>query len=202
MKSYGDGIYYNDQAECVPNDTCNKENAQATSNFPRAVNSSCVTCQKRLREEHDRSSCFQPPSISFEDQDSSLSMLLWDQNHHKSICHTYDSIPTSNESKQNLGMVFDISAFYIGSYLLFYLWFEKIYSSLHNSFGTGMYNCYRCNQVGESDLNSYGHNSQSQALSCCEQSGQMFGFNRNYHRNGLSNTQVYGTIGNGKNEIE
>ena len=64
-----------------------------------------------------------------------------------------------------------------------------------------MCNCYRCNQGGESDLNINCHNSQSQAMSCCEQSGQMIGFNRNYNRNGLSNTQVYGTIGNGKNQI-
>ena len=71
-----------------------------------------------------------------------------------------------------------------------------IYSKI---FGTGMYDCHRCNQGGESDLNIYGHNSQSQGLTCCEQSGQMFGFNRNYQRNGLSNTQVYGTIGNGRN---
>ena len=74
-----------------------------------------------------------------------------------------------------------------------------IYSKI---FGTGMYDCHRCNQGGESDLNIYGHNSQSQGLTCCEQSGQMFGFNRNYQRNGLSNTQVYGTIGNGKNQMK
>ena len=131
MKSYGDGIYYNDHAECAPNDIFNKENAQATSNFPRAVHSSCVTCQKRLREEHDRSSCFQPQSISFKDQDSSLSMLLWDQNHHKSICHTYDSIPTTIESKQNLGMLFNLSAFYSRSYWHFYD-VDRIYHLFHN----------------------------------------------------------------------
>ena len=77
-----------------------------------------------------------------------------------------------------------------------------MYHLSHYSFGTGIYNCYGCNQGGESDLNIYGHNSQSQALPCCEQSGQRIGFNRNYHRNGLSNTQVYGTIGNGKNQKE
>ena len=114
VKSYGDGIYYNDHCEPFQNDTYGKENVQGSNSFSRAIHSNCSSCQKQLREEIDRNSCFQPQSISFEDQDSSLSMLLWDQNNHKSICHTYDSIPASNESKQNIGMVFNI----IGCFLM------------------------------------------------------------------------------------
>ena len=107
VKSYGDGIYYNDQKELFSHDGYNKENVPGrSSHSSHAFHSNCLSCQKQLQEEYDRSSCFQPQSLNFEEQESSLSMLLWDQNHQKSIGPTYDSIPTANDSKQRIGNSF------------------------------------------------------------------------------------------------
>ena len=64
-----------------------------------------------------------------------------------------------------------------------------------------MFNCYTCNHGHARDMNMHRHNTYSQTISCCEHSGQTFCSNRNYHRN-ESSTPIYGTIGNGKNNIK
>ena len=81
----------------------NKDRTLASDSFSHDDHSNCLSCQNQLQDEYNRSTRFPPLSSNFEAEEPSLSMLLWDQNHHKSMCPTYESIPNNDGSKQNIG---------------------------------------------------------------------------------------------------
>ena len=73
----------------------------SSDSFGHVTHSNCLSCQNQFTDEYKRKA--HAPSVStalnFETEEPSLSMLIWDQNHYKSICPTYDPILTNNGSK-------------------------------------------------------------------------------------------------------
>ena len=73
----------------------------SSDRFDNVAHSNCLSCQKQFNEEYNRKAYI--PSLStafnYETEEPSLSMLIWDQNHAKSMCPTYDPISMNNGSK-------------------------------------------------------------------------------------------------------
>ena len=101
VRSYGDGIYCNDQTEPVSNDTQEVEHILSSDRLENAAHSNCLSCQKQFNEEYDRKAYIPSRStaLNYEAVEPSLSMLIWDQNHARPMCPTYDQIPMNNRSK-------------------------------------------------------------------------------------------------------
>ena len=119
VKSYGDGIYYNDPKETFSNNMYNKKRALPSDSFGNTEHSNCLPCQKQLQDEYNRRERFQPLSSNFEAEEPSVSMLLWDQNHHKSMCPTYESILNNDGLKQNIGNSINIFCSLIQSIFIY-----------------------------------------------------------------------------------
>ena len=100
VRSYGDGIYCNDQKEPCSNVTHDVEQNLPPDRFENIAHSNCLSCQKQFNE-YNRKAYL--PSLStalnYEAEEPSVSMLIWDQNHNKSMCPNYDPIPINNGFK-------------------------------------------------------------------------------------------------------
>lgn len=82
------------------NDGQDIEHIVSSDHFDNVAHSNCISCQKQFTEDYKRKA--HVPSLSStlnsETEQSSLSMLIWDQNE-KPICPSYNPISVKNSSK-------------------------------------------------------------------------------------------------------